>query len=139
MIVLNEDVAKEMNKYLDGITIEEILAVLADNKRTFHYQVIFTKEQLRQEIDVLDLSVRAYHCLKRAGFHNLEQLVNGIYTKDGESSKKQLRKIRNLGMNSADEILIKLMNYQFMSLSESKRKDYMDKLLEINFKSQKRI
>ncbi|MCR5106364.1 MAG: hypothetical protein K6B68_18190 [Eubacterium sp.] len=133
MIGLNENVSKEMNKYLDGITIEEILIVLSKNKRTFHYHVKFTKDQLHQDIEVLDLSVRAYHCLKRAGYDNLDSLVNGIYTKDGETSKKQLRKIRNLGTNSADEILIKLMNYHFMNLPDNKKKAYMDKLLDINF------
>ena len=133
MIGLNENVSKEMNKYLEGITIEEILAILSKNKKAFHYQVNFTNDQLHQDIEVLDLSVRAYHCLKRAGYDNLESLVNGIYTKNGESSKKQLRKIRNLGTNSADEILVKLMNYYFMNLSDNRKKAYMDKILDINF------
>ena len=133
MIGLNENVSKEMNKYLEEITIEEILAILSKNKKAFHYQVNFTNDQLHQDIEVLDLSVRAYHCLKRAGYDNLESLVNGIYTKNGESSKKQLRKIRNLGTNSADEILVKLMNYYFMNLPDDRKKAYMDKILDINF------
>ena len=130
MIELNENITNEMNKYLEGITIQEILMV---KKKLFHFQVNFTNEQLRQDIEVLDLSVRSYNCLKRAGFNTLGNLVNEIYTKDGETSKHQLLRIRNLGKNSADEILIKLMNYKFMILSESRRKAYMDKILEINF------
>ena len=133
MIELNENVTKEMNKYLDGITIEDIFILLSQNNRVFHYQVHLTREQLRQDIEVLDLSTRSYNCLKRAGYNNLDSIVNGFYTKNGETSKKQLRKIRNLGINSADEIMIKLLNYQFMSLSGSKRKAYMDKILELNF------
>lgn len=133
MIELNENVTREMNKYLDGITIEEVFLLLKESKKTFHYQVFLTSEQMKQDVEVLDLSVRAYHCLKRAGYDTLERLINGIYTKDGETSKRQLRKIRNLGISSADEILIKLMNYQFMSLPDSKKKAYMDKILEINF------
>ena len=133
MIELNENVTREMNKYLDGITLEEIFILLKESKKTFHYQVFLTSEQMKQDVEVLDLSVRAYHCLKRAGYDNLERLINGIYTKEGESSKRQLRKIRNLGISSADEILIKLMNYQFMSLPDSMKKSYMDKILEINF------
>lgn len=82
---------------------------------------------------MLDLTARAFHCLKRAGLNNLEKLVDGIYTKDDETSKKQLRKIRNLGINTADEIMIKLMSYQFMSLPDSRKKAYMDKILELNF------
>ena len=133
MIELNENITREMNKYLEGISVEDIFMILAAKKKTFHYQVFFTKEQMSQEIEVLDLSVRAYHCLKRAGYNTLGSLVNGIYTKDGETSKKQLKKIRNLGQNSADEIMIKLMNYQFLILPDYKRKAYMNKILELNF------
>ena len=133
MINLDEKVTKEMNKYLDEITIEEIFSVLAAKRKTFHYQVHFTNDQLKQEVEVLDLSVRAYHCLKRAGLYTLGSLVDDIYTKENETSKRQLRKIRNLGSNSADEIMVKLMNYQFMILPENRRKAYMDKLLELNF------
>ena len=134
MINLNKNVSNEMNKYLDGITIEEILVVLAVNKRTFHYRVNFTKEQLSQDIEVLDLSMRAYNCLKRAGYSTIGSLINGIYTKDGETSKRQLLRIRNLGKNSADEIMIQLMNYHFMNLPEGKKQEYMNNILEINFR-----
>ena len=133
MIELNENITREMNKYLEGIAIEDIFLILSVKKKTFHYPVFFTKEQMSQEIEVLDLSVRAYHCLKRAGYSTLGSLVNGIYTKDGETSKRQLKKIRNLGQNSADEIMIKLMNYQFMVLPDYNKKDYMNKILDLNF------
>ena len=133
MIELNENVTREMNKYLEGITIEEIFLILMHHKKPFHYQVMLTIEQQKQEIEVLDLSVRAYNCLRRAGYCNLESLINGIYTKEGETSKKQLRKLRNLGANSADEILIKLFNYQFMILPDARKKAYMDTILKINF------
>ena len=133
MIELNENITREMNKYLEGIAIEDIFLILSAKKKTFHYPVFFTKEQMSQEIEVLDLSVRAYHCLKRAGYSTLGSLVNGIYTKDGETSKRQLKKIRNLGQNSADEIMIKLMNYQFVVLPDYNKKDYMNKILDLNF------
>ena len=45
MIELNESVTKEMNKYLDGITIEEILLL---KRKLFHFQVNFTEEQMNQ-------------------------------------------------------------------------------------------
>ena len=130
MIELNESVTREMNKYLNGITIEEILLL---KRKLFHFQVNFTEEQMNQEIDVLDLSVRAYHCLRRADMHTIGKLVNSTFTKEDATSKRQLLKIRNLGRNSADEILIKLFNYQFMVLPDNKKKAYMDNLLKINF------
>ena len=52
------------------------------------------------KIDVLDLSVRASNCLKRANIYTLADLVN--HTED------DLSKIRNLGRKSIDEIIEKL-------------------------------
>ena len=56
MIELNEKVTKEMNKYMDGITIEMLLGLLAKEKRTFHYPMILTEEQMKEDIAVLDLT-----------------------------------------------------------------------------------
>lgn len=129
MIELNENVTKEMNKYLEGTTIEEILI---RNKKMFHFQVNFTNEQMKQDIDVLDLRPRAYNCLKRYGFNTISDVVNGVETKDGESSKKQLLRIRNLGKNTAEEILIKIFYYQFLILSDEKKRTYMQSVVEAN-------
>ncbi|SNU08107.1 RNA polymerase, alpha chain C terminal domain [Lachnospiraceae bacterium] len=129
MIELNENVAREMNKYLEGITIEEILIL---SRRVFHFKVMFTREQLQQDVEVLDLSVRAYHCLKRCGLSTLDKLVNGIYTKEDASSKRQLLRIRNLGRNTAEEILIKMFYYQFNVLPDSRKRDYMQQIVMDN-------
>ena len=129
MIELNEDVIREMNKYLDGTTIEDILF---NNKRMFHFQVMFTDEQMKQDIEVLDLKPRAYNCLRRNGFRTLENLVNGVYTKEDESSKKQILRIRNLGRKTAEEILMKVFYYQFMVLPDDRKKTYMEKVVETN-------
>ena len=51
MVSLDRDVMNEMNKYLDGITMEEILI---RNTKMFHYQVMFTSDQMKQDIEVLD-------------------------------------------------------------------------------------
>ena len=129
MIELNENVTKEMNKYLDGITIEDILIL---NRKWFHFQVMFTREQLMQDIEVLDLRTRAYNGLKRYGIRTLSDVVNGFETREGLSSKKQLLQIRNLGKNTAEEIIIKIFYYQFMVLSDEKKRAYMKQILEIN-------
>lgn len=59
------------------------------------------KEDLgKMKIDMLDLSVRASNCLKRANIYTLADLVN--------HSEDDLSKIRNLGRKSIDEIIEKL-------------------------------
>ena len=52
---------------------------------------------LETSIEDLDFSVRAYNCLKRAGIHTLQDLVN--------KSESDMMKIRNLGKKSLKEVL----------------------------------
>lgn len=129
MIELNESVLREMNRYLNDTTIEEILI---RNRKMFHFKVMFTIEQMAQDIDVLDLRPRAYNCLKRYGYNTVGDVVNGVETREEESSKRQLLKIRNLGRNTAEEILMKIFYYQFLVLSDEKKCDYMQKIVTAN-------
>lgn len=55
---------------------------------------------LETSIEDLDFSVRAYNCLKRAGIHTLQDLVN--------RSESDMMKIRNLGKKSLKEVLDKI-------------------------------
>ena len=55
-----ERVTTEMNKYLDGITIETLLIL---RQKKFYYEMRLPEAQRRQDVAVLDLSPRAYHCL----------------------------------------------------------------------------
>ena len=55
---------------------------------------------LETPIEELDFSVRAYNCLKRAGVHTLQDLVN--------KSDAEVMKIRNLGKKSLKELLDKV-------------------------------
>ena len=54
-------------------------------------------------IHELDLSVRAYNCLHRAGYDHIEDLI--------DLEKEDYYKIRNLGNKCMKEILIKLEDY----------------------------
>ena len=55
---------------------------------------------LETTIEDLDFSVRAYNCLKRAGIHTLQDVVN--------KSENDMMKIRNLGKKSLKEVLDKV-------------------------------
>ena len=58
------------------------------------------QKKLETSIDDLDFSVRAYNCLKRAGIHTLQDLVN--------KSENDMMKIRNLGKKSLKEVIDKI-------------------------------
>lgn len=55
---------------------------------------------LEMNIDELELSVRSYNCLKRAGINTVEQLCS--------KTPDDMMKVRNLGRKSLDEVLSKL-------------------------------
>ena len=55
---------------------------------------------LEMSIDELELSVRSYNCLKRAGINTVEELCN--------RTPEDMMKVRNLGRKSLEEVLAKL-------------------------------
>ena len=63
-------------------------------------------------IEEMDLSVRSYNCLKRAGINTVEDLIN--------KTEDEMMKVRNLGRKSLDEVLGKL---QEVGLSLKSRED----------------
>ncbi len=56
-------------------------------------------------IDELDLSVRSFNCLKRAGINTVEDLTN--------KSEEDMMKVRNLGRKSLEEVIAKLNSFGF--------------------------
>ncbi len=77
---------------------------LSENARTT--EVMVEKEEddkekvLEMNIDELELSVRSYNCLKRAGINTVEELIN--------KTPEEMMKVRNLGRKSLDEVFGKL-------------------------------
>jgi DNA-directed RNA polymerase subunit alpha len=54
-------------------------------------------------IEELDLSVRSFNCLKRAGINTVEDLIN--------KTEEEMMKVRNLGKKSLDEVINKLHSF----------------------------
>ncbi len=77
---------------------------LSENAKTA--EVMVEKEDnekekvLEMNIDELELSVRSYNCLKRAGINTVEELIS--------KTPEDMMKVRNLGRKSLDEVLAKL-------------------------------
>lgn len=69
-------------------------------------QVMVEKEETHKEkmlemtIEELDLSVRSYNCLKRAGINTVKELT--------DRTESDMMKVRNLGQKSLEEIKLKL-------------------------------
>ncbi len=76
------------------------------SEATKNTQVMIEKEESKKEkvletsIEELELSVRSFNCLKRAGIATVEDLTN--------KSESDMMKVRNLGKKSLDEVIAKL-------------------------------
>ena len=66
---------------------------------------------LELTIEELDLSVRSFNCLKRAGINTVEDLVN--------KSESEMMKVRNLGRKSLEEVIAKLAALGLMFSKET--------------------
>ena len=62
-------------------------------------------------IDELDLSVRSFNCLKRAGINTVEDLIG--------KSEEDMMKVRNLGRKSLEEVIAKLDSFGFTLKKEN--------------------
>lgn len=72
----------------------------AEDASIFATGTVEDNVELDKQIEDLDLSVRSYNCLKRAGIHSVRQLV--------EFSENDLLNIRNFGVKSIEEVKDKL-------------------------------
>ena len=63
------------------------------------------EKALEMTIEELDLSVRSFNCLKRAGINTVEDLIN--------KTEEDMMKVRNLGRKSLEEVVWKLASLGF--------------------------
>ena len=87
--------------------MNELLMLFVDlSEDAKNTEIIVEKEENKKEkvlemtIEELDLSVRSYNCLKRAGINTVEDLTN--------KSEEDMMKVRNLGRKSLEEVINKL-------------------------------
>jgi len=80
---------------------QEIMVVKEDSGK---------EKALEMTIEELDLSVRSFNCLKRAGINTVEDLIS--------KSEEDMMKVRNLGRKSLEEVMQKLNSLGFSLHSE---------------------
>ena len=80
----------------DSVTNSEIMVEKDDKGK---------EKVLEMTIEELDLSVRSFNCLKRAGINTVEDLIN--------KTTEDMMKVRNLGRKSLEEVEFKLESLGF--------------------------
>ena len=95
--------AKILNEHLElfiGLSDEAATGpILIDKKEDSNVKT------LEMTIEELDLSVRSFNCLKRAGINTVEDLIS--------KTEEDMMKVRNLGRKSLDEVVAKLESLGF--------------------------
>ena len=90
--------AKILNEHLN------LFVNLSDEAKSAEIMVereeIIKEKVLEMTIEELDMSVRSFNCLKRAGIDTVEDLTN--------KTEEEMIKVRNLGKKSLEEVILKL-------------------------------
>ena len=99
--------------FQNGTVVEQQLVPAAEPSATEKDTEEQEDPKLAMSIEELDLSVRSNNCLRRAGINTVGDLIN--------KSEDDLKKVRNLGTKSLEEIIKKLVDLEL-----SLRKDDED-------------
>ena len=106
-VTTNGTIAPDEAVSLAAKVLSEHLSVfidLSENARTAEVMVEKEDDQIEKvqemSIDELELSVRSYNCLKRAGINTVKELC--------DKTPDEMMKVRNLGRKSLEEVLAKL-------------------------------
>ena len=105
---------------LPGVELKE------KHNRKFWFRIYVTDRMENMSIEDMDLSVRSYNSLKRAGYHTVGELLHGI------ENGQDLSKIRNCGAKSIREIKEKLFLTQYDLLSPYRQDAYLDEVVRLN-------
>ena len=97
--------------------MNEHLSLFIDlSEKAKNAEIMVEKEEsrtitaLRMTIEELDLSVRSFNCLKRAGINTVDDLIN--------KSPDEMMRVRNLGKKSLEEVIVKLQSYGLTFMDE---------------------
>lgn len=101
--------AREIVSLAGKIVMEHINLFVELCSQIANTDILVSREEDKQvklmelPIEEMDLSVRSYNCLKRAGINNVEDLT--------KRSRGDMLKVKNLGIKSIDEVIAKLESY----------------------------
>ena len=101
--------ASELVSLAGKILVEHINIFVDLCEQVKNSDILIAKEEDKQvklmelPIEEMDLSVRSYNCLKRAGINTVEDLL--------KKSRSDMLKVKNLGIKSIEEVIQKVESY----------------------------
>ncbi len=94
----------------------------------FYFRMYMTQSMYDTNIEALELGVRAYNSLKRAGLNTIGELAETV------SGGRDLKTIRNCGAKSVREIMEHLFLFQYNSMNPERRTAFLEETAELNRK-----
>ena len=116
----------ELMNSIDGVTLRE------KKNGKLRFRMRLNPQMSTETIESLDLSVRSYNSLKRAGFSTIGELAEAV------AGGMQLRSIRNCGATSAREIMEHLFLYQYNSLRPEEQDAFLREVVSLNQSARER-
>lgn len=113
---------KEIMRKYNGMELKETKG------GRFTFQMYLTQDMKNTSIEALELGIRSYHALKRAGYNTIGELADAV------SSGPVLKSIRNCGAKSEREIMEHMFLYQYNILSPDEQNEYLKQVAELNKK-----
>ena len=111
-VLTNGTISAKEAVSLGAKILNEHLSLFSDlSDEAYNTEVMVVKDDngkekiLEMTIEELDLSVRSFNCLKRAGINTVEELIS--------KTEEDMMKVRNLGKKSIDEVVSKLNSLGF--------------------------
>ena len=80
--------------------VSEVNQIIAQENYMYEHEEKVTNRKYETKIEELDLSVRSYNCLKRAGINTVGDLI--------QKNEEEMMRVRNLGRKSLKEVVQKL-------------------------------
>lgn len=114
---------EEIMRLVPTANVEEIKK---RRKGKIRFPIYINQSLMEADISVLELSMRADNCLHRAGFRTVGEVVEAI------EDSEDLRKIRNCGTKSINEIMEQLFCYQYGLIPAERKVKYIKRVLELN-------
>lgn len=123
---MSEKFQKTFDEILTLVPTGEFAEIKRRRGNKLRFPIYLNEKLMTTEITALELSVRANNCLHRAGYQMIGELVNSI------ESSEDLRKIRNCGTKSIDEIMEQLFCYQYNQLDTKQKIRFIKRVIELN-------
>ena len=117
-----------VEKLYDDIQRQGLINTIASVfGRNAKIEMGYTKKVCDTDVAYLNLSVRSYNALMRAGCKTIGDAITAI-------NNSALHGLRNLGVKSVAEIRSIILEYGYEQLSERRKKEFLHNLVEINGK-----